>query len=177
MEKRFIRLISVALILILVAAVYIAKNGNEIPLFRDAVSVNAGELQSEADPLETDFTEEMIRSNSLPLILVLGSDTCGPCMRMIPDLETLKQLYKGKADVFYVDINRNPEVMASIPVRVTPTIAIYEKDGKPFAPGENPAIPVVLYSDRNTGEHMVTVAEGALPLKMLQSLAEELIDD
>ena len=60
---------------------------------------------------------------------------------------------------------------------VTPTIAVFMPDGKPFVPAEGNKIPFILYSDRNTGEHMVTVAEGALPLDMLRALAEELLVD
>lgn len=178
MDKRFIRIAAIALILILVAGVYIAKNYGEIAGLKDAVSLNAGDLQAGNDPLESaSFDRSMIEDNELPLILVLGSDTCGPCMRMLPDLETLREIYAGKVDVAYLDINDNPEVMYSIPVRVTPTIAVFMPDGKPFVPAEGNKIPFILYSDRNTGEHMVTVAEGALPLDMLRALAEELLVD
>ena len=177
MEKKYIRLIAIAVIIVLVACVYIAKNGSELGIFQDTVSENAGNLQEKKEPLEVSFDAKMIQENELPLILVLGSDTCGPCMRMLPDLEMLKDLYDGRANVAYIDIRKNPEVMQYIPVRVTPTIAVYEKDGKPFEPGDEPSFRFILYSDRNTGEHMVTVTEGALPLESLRTLAEELIVD
>ena len=72
MDKRFIRIAAIALILILVAGVYIAKNYGEIAGLKDAVSLNAGDLQAESDPLEAaSFDRSMIEDNELPLILVL----------------------------------------------------------------------------------------------------------
>lgn len=45
MEKKYIRLIAIAVIIVLVACVYIAKNSSELGIFQDTVSENAGNLQ------------------------------------------------------------------------------------------------------------------------------------
>ncbi len=171
--SKHIRIAIIAIILLLIAGIYVLKNKDDISLLSSSVAENAGELQSGRAELEIDFTPALIQENEKPLILVMGTSSCGPCLRMIPGLRELAG--RADADVRYIDINENSEVMSYIPVRVTPTTALYLPGGKPFEPAEDSAFPFTLYSSRNTGEHMVTVIEGYLSKEQIESLIEEMV--
>ena len=62
------------------------------------------------------------------------------------------------------------------PVRVTPTIALYLPHGKPFTPPEGFGISMLMYSSRDTGEHLFTVHEGYLSRSELDTLIKALRD-
>ena len=96
-------------------------------------------------------------------------------MRMMDDL---RELHKSVEDVEvrYIDLESNPEATGFFPVRVTPTIALYLPHGKPFTPPEGFGISMLMYSSRDTGEHLFTVHEGYLPRSELDTLIKALRD-
>lgn len=167
----------VIVIIVLVAAVYFMKNEESIIPMQNSIDENAGVLQSGRESLEIhSFTPEMITSSEVPMIIVIGEDYCQPCLRMKPDLEKLHKEHDD-VSVRYLDLGENRDAAAYFPLRVTPTIAIYEAGGEPFSPGEDSALPYILYSDKNTGEHVMTIHEGYLSLSELEALIGELTDD
>ena len=177
MDKRLIKAAAVIIIVILIAAVYFIKNEGSISLIQGTIDENAGVLQSGRESLEIHgFSPEMVTSSEIPMIIVIGEDYCQPCLRMMPDLEELHRTHDD-ISIRYIDLGENEDAAAFVPIRVTPTIAIYEKNGMPFEPGEDSGISYLLYSDRNTGEHVMTVHEGYLTRSELESLIEEVISD
>jgi len=60
----------------------------------------------------------------------LGADKCIPCRMMAPILEEVRQEYKGKAAIIFVDVWKNPEVGRSFGIRAIPTQIFFGKDGK-----------------------------------------------
>ena len=177
MDRRLIRAAAIVIVVLLIAAVYIVKNSGSIDPMQTAIDGNAGVLQSGRESLEIHgFDPDMIASSELPMIIVIGEDYCQPCLRMMPDLEELHRTHDD-ISIRYIDLGENEDAAAFFPIRVTPTIAIYEKNGMPFEPGEDSGISYLLYSDRNTGEHVMTVHEGYLTRSELESLIEEVISD
>jgi len=51
---------------------------------------------------------EQATGKGLPTLIDLGADKCIPCKMMAPILEELKGQYKGKLDVLFVDVWKNP---------------------------------------------------------------------
>ena len=96
-------------------------------------------------------------------------------LRMMDDL---KALHRGQdeVEVRYIDLGENPAALEHFPVRVTPTILFFLPEGKPFMPPEDFPISMILYSSRDTGEHVFTVHEGYLPRTDLDKLVETLRD-
>lgn len=60
----------------------------------------------------------------------LGADRCIPCRMMKPILEEVRQEYKGKAAIIFVDVWKNPDVGRSFGIRAIPTQIFYDKNGK-----------------------------------------------
>lgn len=57
------------------------------------------------------------------------ADWCGPCKALHPTLEKLANDFEGKAEVVKINVDKNPELSASLGVRSIPAL-FYFKDGK-----------------------------------------------
>jgi thioredoxin 1 len=83
-----------------------------------------------ADPKQP----QTIKSNpgfaqGLPTILDLGSTTCIPCRMMAPILKKLERVYRGKAAVLFVDVNKNQVEARNFAIRTIPTQIFFDKNG------------------------------------------------
>jgi thioredoxin 1 len=65
-----------------------------------------------------------------PVVADFGKGTCVPCKMMAPILEDLKQEYKGKAEVIFIDIREYPSLTREVGIRVIPTQIFYSSSGK-----------------------------------------------
>lgn len=66
----------------------------------------------------------------LPKLVDLGAGKCIPCKMMAPILEELKEEYRGRFDVVFIDVWENPEEKKSYGIRVIPTQIFYDAAGK-----------------------------------------------
>lgn len=121
-----------------------------------------------------DFNIEELSEIGMPVIIDYGSETCGPCRDMADDLERVNAEVQGRAVVKYVDIYENPELAYDVPVRVTPTQLLIDKNGNPYVPPENSQGSFTMYSRRDTDEHVYTVHEGALYYEDLIGLLRDM---
>jgi len=62
----------------------------------------------------------------------LGATSCIPCKMMAPILENLKEEYKGKAAVIFIDVweKANKEKARAFRVRSIPTQVFFDKNGR-----------------------------------------------
>lgn len=118
-----------------------------------------------------EFTEKLdfdaLKKHGLPIIADFGSERCGPCVHMHPDLEAIHGEYEGRAFVKYADVWNSPEAVDNLPIRVTPTQVLVTAEGKPYVPSEEVLKKMgptsfTSYNDKKTGEHVLTVHEGIL---------------
>lgn len=120
-----------------------------------------------------DFDLDELRASGLPILLDFGSETCPPCKQMHPDLEKVNKDLEGKAYVKYIDVWQYQDMIMDFPVKVTPTQLFFDKDGNPYMPKNPESSPFIIYSMRDTGEHVYTAHEGALTEgQMLEFLKE-----
>jgi len=59
----------------------------------------------------------------------LGSTTCIPCKMMDPVLKNLRKEYKGRAAVFFININEDEHAARKYGLRAIPTQIFYDKNG------------------------------------------------
>lgn len=74
--------------------------------------------------------EEIGPAKGMVTMIDLGADKCIPCRMMKPILEEVREEYKGKAAIIFVDVWKNPEVGRSFGIRAIPTQIFFDKDGK-----------------------------------------------
>lgn len=176
MKKRLIQSIVILVVILLVGAVFIIKRTGtgSVGEMQEAINANAHALQDNLAPLEIEgFTAEMIQNNDKPLVIVMGESWCQPCLRMMPDLTELSRT-TDDVEIRYMDLEKNEEAFQYFPIRVTPTIAVFEPEGKPFTPPENSSIDYILYTYRDSGEHALTIHEGYLTRSQLEAMIEDI---
>lgn len=66
------------------------------------------------------------------VMLELGSVGCIPCEQMKPVMEKLRTNYKGKLEVFFVDVRKARDTAQRFGVYVIPTQVFLDKSGKEF---------------------------------------------
>ena len=66
------------------------------------------------------------------VMLELGSVGCRPCEQMKPVMEKLRTNYKGKLEVFFVDVRKDRDTAQRFGVYVIPTQVFLDKSGKEF---------------------------------------------
>lgn len=74
---------------------------------------------------------DLLQSNG-PTLVDLGSSTCIPCKQMVPVLDEVKKIYKGKAEVKVIDVYEDSDEAQKFGIRVIPTQIFLDKDGKEF---------------------------------------------
>ena len=82
----------------------------------------------------------------------------------------------GKAFIKFVDVWEYAEAASNVPVQVIPTQVMVNADGTPFVPSDELAqkIEFILYSSRETGEHVFTVHQGGLTEEQMRLILTEM---
>ena len=176
MRKRIIQGLVILAVLILIGAVFIVKRTQtgSTASMQETIDSNARREQEARPTLEiTGFTPEMIQNSEKPMIIVMGESWCQPCLRMMPDLTELNRTVED-IEIRYMDLEENEAAFQYFPIRVTPTIAVFEANGKPFTPPEDSEISYILYNYSDSGEHAMTIHEGYLYRSQLETMIEEL---
>jgi thioredoxin 1 len=60
----------------------------------------------------------------------LGADKCIPCRMMAPILSELKETYKDKAAIVFIDVWENPGEAEKYGIRAIPTQIFFDREGQ-----------------------------------------------
>lgn len=82
---------------------------------------------------EIDSVLEKAKKEQKAVMLELGSVGCIPCEQMKPVMQQLRDNYKGKLEVLFVDVRVNKEVARKYNVFGIPTQVFLDKNGKEFS--------------------------------------------
>jgi thioredoxin 1 len=69
-------------------------------------------------------------SKSLPKLIDLGSKGCIPCKKMAPILDSLREEYKGRAEVIFIDTKENRKAAYEYKIAFIPTQVFIDTIGK-----------------------------------------------
>jgi thioredoxin 1 len=70
------------------------------------------------------------KPEALPRLVDLGAGKCIACKKMAPILEQLREEFKGKVDVEFIDVWENPDEGDKYGIRLIPTQIFYDTAGK-----------------------------------------------
>lgn len=187
MNKKAIRsVLIIAVIIVLVGGVWVLKNkdnvfgnGNENSQKNSNSSDNSAENSDINSEFALDITGdsvelEILKSHNLPIILDFSGTTCPPCLVLRPTLEELNSELQGKAIVKIADVWANEKLADGFPLRAVPTIFFFDSKGNPYIPPENNPDELMIYNDKDTGEHLFTVREGIIEKERLLAILEEM---
>ena len=62
-------------------------------------------------------------------VVDFGATTCIPCKMMEPILDQLKQEYRGRVEVIFIDVSVQGELARSYSIRLIPTQVFFDKNG------------------------------------------------
>ena len=77
---------------------------------------------------DSDF-KALVLENEMPVLVDFYADWCGPCKRMSPIVEELAAEFEGKANIFKMNVDDNPDTPAKFAISSIPAILFF-KDGK-----------------------------------------------
>jgi thioredoxin 1 len=89
-----------------------------------------GKNRDSAAGLATPVAAAAPQASGLPRLVDLGADKCIPCKMMAPVLEELKSQYKGRLDVVFIDVWKNPNAGGQYGIKLIPTQILYDAAGK-----------------------------------------------
>ena len=75
-----------------------------------------------------DFDTEVLQSD-VPVLVDFYASWCGPCRVVAPEVDAVAAQLEGKAKVFKLDVDAEPDIESRYGVRTIPTL-IFFKDGQ-----------------------------------------------
>ena len=73
---------------------------------------------------ELNFQHEVLESE-VPVLVDFWAPWCSPCRMVEPSLERIETRFEGKARIFRVNTDNNPELMEQYGVRGLPTVMLF----------------------------------------------------
>jgi len=123
------RIAVVAALAVVVGAVVLIKNQNQPgPSNRD-VQAPVPAQEEQTSPHGEGSPGEDPPAAALPRLVDLGADKCIPCKVMAPILEELREEYKDKIEVVFIDVWKDPEPGRRYKIRIIPTQIFFDASG------------------------------------------------
>ena len=117
---------------------------------------------------------EKLKSYGLPIIIDFGADSCIPCKEMAPVLKKLNKEWQGKVIVTFVDVWKYPNAAADFPLQVIPTQFFFNAKGNPYVPSDPEGMQMIMYSLKDTQEHVYTAHQGGLTEEQFRAIFKEM---
>jgi thioredoxin 1 len=114
--NKALKIVVVAALILSVAAIMVLKQ--------------QGKEASPSAGLATTAVAAVPPQSVLPRLVDLGADKCIPCKMMAPILEELKEQYKGRLEVVFIDVWKNPDAGMQYGIKLIPTQIFYDAAGK-----------------------------------------------
>ena len=123
----------IVVVVVLIAAIGIViafKQQEKKAVDKPVVQTNIDAANNEKVSVPVEVESPAKVPAKLPLMVDLGADKCKPCQMMKPILDELKQNYKEKLNVVFIDVWKNPSEAEKYKVNIIPTQIFYDAVGK-----------------------------------------------
>jgi len=115
MNRNRSNLIAAAAVVLVVAAAAWYKSGS------------APDGEGPAEPAAAALPSE--DAAGIPRLVDLGADACIPCRKLAPILEELRQEYRGRLEVVFIDVWKDPAAKEPYDIRLIPTQILFDAKG------------------------------------------------
>ncbi len=95
---------------------------------KEVVTSRASDDAALADASEMDRGDGFAPAE-LPRMVDLGSTVCASCKKMAPIIDELREHYKGRACIEFVDVKKSPSAYQLYAIKVIPTQIFYNAEG------------------------------------------------
>jgi thioredoxin 1 len=124
--NKAMKIVIVVSLFVVVSTVLALKQFNNASAPQPVASMSQNPTTVPESPQDT----KPVQTAGLPRLVDLGADKCIPCKMMAPILEELKTTYKGKLQVDFVDVWKNPAEAKKSGISIIPTQIFYDASGK-----------------------------------------------
>ncbi len=169
-KKAAIKIIVPIIIVLIVAGIWFVRNSQKAPAEDQTDLLHEDVAFQAMEELDLD----QLKSHGIPIMLDFGADDCPPCREMKPTIVKLHSDLQGKVIIKYMDVWENPELAMDYPVRVIPTQLFFDRDGNPYMPEDPDGSGLLIYTSRETDEHVFTAHEGKLTEAQLLEIFVEM---
>ncbi len=129
--NKTMKIIIVVVLIAAVGVVFALKQQSNTSVSEAVTAANANPATTtESKPLDPEISQTAQTTFKLPRLVDLGADICIACKMMAPILEELKTTYKGKLQVDFIDVWKNPAEAPKYKINVIPTQIFYDASGK-----------------------------------------------
>ncbi len=92
------------------------------------------ESEPEKDPIEIDDTSfvKTLKNSKVPVVIDVWSDNCPHCHKLVPTIKKLTAKYEDRALITHMNISTNPKSAGKLRVKGTPTVVIYDGQGREY---------------------------------------------
>jgi len=84
---------------------------------------------SAATAVTLDTFDKDVLESTVPVLVDFWAPWCGPCRAIAPSVDAIAEEFAGKAKVYKVNVDEQPEIASRYGVQSIPTLTIF-KDGK-----------------------------------------------
>ena len=88
----------------------------------------------------------------------------------------MNEEFWGKAFIKFADVWKYQDSAGNVPIQLIPTQVLFHADGTPFVPSDElqQEMEFIMYSDRESGEHIFTVHQGGLSEEQFRKILSEM---
>lgn len=79
---------------------------------------------------DTEYVVDSVPVKGMVTMISIGRKTCAMCKRMGPILDTLREEYKEKAAIVFIDLRKYPERQYIHKIKALPTQIFFDANGE-----------------------------------------------
>ena len=99
------------------------------PVAGDESGQPVPETPAASAPATSAPTTPTSQATQIPRLVDLGAGKCKNCKALAPILDALREEYKGRLSVEFIDVWKNPDAGEPYNIRLIPTQILYDRDG------------------------------------------------